>query len=94
MKAIIVVLLVVGLVSFLRVNLPSNDINNNIQVKSDNMVDRVMNNILLADSVADWQFIDYLVVKTACSENLKLKLIALPFKKWQKAEENIKSCDE
>jgi len=94
MKGVIVILLIVGLVSFLRVNLPSNDINSNVLATSDNMVDRVMANILLTDSVADWQFMDYLVVKTACSENLKLKLIALPFKKWEKTEEDIKSCND
>ena len=94
MKSVIVILLIVGLVSFLRVNLPSNDITNQVQVKSDNMMDRVMANILLTDSVADWQFMDYLVVKTACSENLKIKLIALPFKKWEEIEEDFKSCDE
>jgi len=94
MKSVIVILLIVGLMSFLRVNLPSNDITNQVQVKSDNMMDRVMANILLTDSVADWQFMDYLVVKTACSENLKIKLIALPFKKWEEIEEDFKSCDE
>jgi len=94
MKGVIVILLIVGLVSFLRVNLPSNDITSNVLVKSDNMMDRVMANVLLTDSVADWQFMDYLIVKTACSENLKLKLIAVPFKKWEKSEEDIKTCNE
>ncbi len=94
MKSIIIILLVVGLVSFLRVNLPSNDIVNNIQVKSNNVIDRVMDNIMMTNSIADWHVIDFLFFKTACSENLKLKLIALPFKRWKKSEENIKSCDE
>jgi len=94
MKSIIIVLLIVGLGSFLRVNLPSNDIVNNVQVKSDNVIDRVMENIMMTHSVADWHVVDFLFFKTACSENLKLKLIALPFKRWEKSEENIKSCSE
>ncbi len=94
MKSTIFFLVVIGLVFFLRLNLPANNINTNIQKSSDNIVDQTINTILLSDTVADWQYIDFIVIKFACSENLKIRMIAYPLKRWEIHKKDIKNCQE
>jgi len=94
MKSTIFILLIIGSVFFLRINLPSNDIKNHVLQGSDSIVDQTINAFLLSDSIADWQFIDFIVVKFACSDKLKMRLIAKPLSKWEVYEKDIKSCDD
>ncbi len=93
MKGAVFILLVIGIVFFLRINLPPNNINDNVHIKSDGLLNRTIAAVLLTDTVADWQYIDFIVFKYACSENLKIRLVAFPFGKWEKSDENIKSCN-
>jgi hypothetical protein len=41
----------------------------------------------------DFRVSDFIVLKTACSEFLKVSLIAIPFQKWTFHERNISTCD-
>ncbi|MBF0264923.1 MAG: hypothetical protein HQL46_06585 [Gammaproteobacteria bacterium] len=86
---------------FLRINLPTNeDLDMHIsqqQQSADpalNFIGKAMSKILYSDVVADWQFIDYIIFKEACSENLKVKMVAYPLHKWQLLEDNINRCDD
>ena len=60
MKGSLFALLIVGIVFFLRINLAPNNINNNVQIQSNNLLDKTITSILLTDSVADWQYIDFI----------------------------------
>lgn len=93
MKAFISLTLIIGFVFFLRVNLPPNDIPTNLATKQDtNVFESLLLQGTMNDAVAEWQRIDFIVIKLACSEHLKIKLIAQPFSKWQVLEKDIQSC--
>lgn len=97
---ILLLLVIFIAVFFLHINLPRNaDIDTHIsqQQKSTdpalNFIGKAMSKVLYSDVVADWQFIDFIVIKYACSENLKVKMVAYPLQKWQLHEDNIKKCE-
>jgi len=97
----VIIALLFAIAFFLRINLPTNDdLYRHIsqqQKSADpalNFIGKAMSKILYADLVADWQFIDFILVKQACSENLKVKMIAYPLHQWQLLEDNIVKCDD
>jgi hypothetical protein len=93
MKKIILVLLILVVV-LLRLNLPPNNINDNFSLKSDEgIVEELASRFTFSDAIADWQYLDLIVVKYACSERVGMSLIAMPFSKWKVHEENVTSCD-
>ncbi|MDA3946384.1 MAG: hypothetical protein PF439_06865 [Helicobacteraceae bacterium] len=49
---------------------------------------------MVSDSVAERQYIDLLVAKSACSKRLEMTLTALPFKQWQSCEEKRSICQD
>jgi len=88
---LIVFILIVGV---LRLNLPSNHITEQIAVnKESNLFEQVMVNVMMSDTVADWRYIDLVVVKYACSERLDVTLIGLPFRRWQEASTDVDICE-
>ena len=96
MKTLIIVLVILAsVVGILRINLPSNAIN--VETASDQeatFLEKAMTSMMFSDSVADWQYIDLVVVKFACSERLETTLIALPFKRWQSYDEKHNICED
>ena len=96
MKTLIIVLVILATVTgILRINLPSNDIN--VETASNqeaNFLEKAMTSMMFSDSVADWQYIDLVVVKFACSERLEMTLIALPFKRWQSYDDKRSICTD
>lgn len=93
MKTLIGLVLIIGIVFFLRVNLPPDDIPANLATKQNtNVFESLLLQGTMNDTVAEWQKIDFIVVKMACSERLKVKLIAEPFSKWKVLEENVDEC--
>ncbi len=94
MKTLIIVLVILAsVVGILRINLPSNDIDAEMASNKDtNFLEKAMTGMMFSDSVAEWQYIDLVVVKFACSERLEMTLIALPFKRWQSYDENRSIC--
>jgi len=93
MKTVLLVVLVLVLV-IARLNLPDNNAGEDLAAQQQGgMVGELAGQMLYSDAVADWQYRDFLVVKFACSERLKLKLIALPFKRWEEHERDVSNCD-
>jgi hypothetical protein len=92
MKTFVLAVIVLAVV-ILRLNVPANDVGQTYQPQpSGDVVSDIAGRMLYSDAVADWQYRDYLLVKFACSERLKLKLIALPFGSWQEHRRDIASC--
>ena len=94
MKTLIIVLVILAsTIGLLRINLPSNDINvETASTQEANFLEKAMTSMMFSDSVADWQYIDLVVVKFACSERLEMTLIALPFKRWQSYDDKRSIC--
>ena len=95
MKTLIIVLVILAsVVGILRINLPSNDIDAEMANSKDaNFLEKAMTGMMFSDSVAEWQYIDLVVVKFACSERLEMTLIALPFKRWQSYDDKQNLCE-
>lgn len=90
MTALVIVVSVVGI---LRLNLASNEIN--VQLSDDresNLLEKAMSGVMYSDAVAEWQYIDLVVVKFACSERLEMTMIALPFRRWQRYDDTRSIC--
>ena len=80
-------------VVIMRLNLPDNEINKNLAIKNDaNVVEEFASKIAFSNVIADWNLIDLIVVKFACSERLGLILVAYPFSKWELWDNEVKSC--
>ncbi|WP_103919641.1 hypothetical protein [Candidatus Venteria ishoeyi] len=78
---------------FLRVNLPPNDIANYVEFgQKAGFINYIAANVTLNQKVANWTFTDFILLKMACSERLKTKMIAIPFSKWQLFEKEIEYC--
>lgn len=94
MKTLIIVLVILAsVVGVLRINLPSNEINVEIASSHETgFLEQAMTSMMFSDTVADWKYIDLVVVKFACSERLEMTLIALPFKRWQSYDEKHNIC--
>ena len=93
MKIFVLALIVLAIV-ILRLNVPANDVADSYQPQpKGDVVSEIAGRMLYSDAVADWRYRDYLLVKFACSERLKLKLIALPFGTWQEHQRDIASCE-
>jgi hypothetical protein len=94
MKLVISIIFILVLGIFLRVNLPPNEISTNLALKEEaNTFQTLLLRGSASQLIADWQITDYLVFKTACSETLKISLIAIPFEKWLVLEKEVSSCD-
>jgi hypothetical protein len=94
MKSLISIILILILGVFLRVNLPPNEISTNIATKEEeNPLESLLFKGASSQLIANWEITDYLVFKTACSETLKMTLIAIPFEKWEVLEEDVSSCN-
>lgn len=77
----------------LRLNLPPNDINDYFETKHKaTLLQEISAKILYSQTLADWNYSDYIVVKVACSKRLNVSFIAIPFYKWQLLENNANSC--
>ena len=64
-------------------NLPPNDIKNHSMVPEETgVIDKVMLYVTTSQTVADWKYSNYVVVKYAYSERLGLLMIGLPFCDW------------
>lgn len=96
MKTLITVLVILAsVVGILRINLPSNDIDEQLATNSEaSFLEKAITGMMFSDSVADWQYIDLVVVKFACSERLEMTLIAIPFKRWQSYDEKRSICHD
>lgn len=93
MKLLMSLVLIIGIVYFLRVNLPSDDISANLATtQNTNVLESLLLQGTMNDAVAEWQKLDLIVVKLACSERLKTKLIAKPFGKWEVLEKDVNEC--
>lgn len=85
---------VVVAIVILRLNVPANNAGEKyVPNRSAGMMEEMAGKLLYSEAVADWQYRDFLLVKFACSEPLKVKLIALPFGSWKEHQRNIQSCD-
>jgi len=87
-KKIFAIIIVISLFVFvLRINLPPNDIANNLKLEANaGWLEGLTANTLLSQTIANWQITDLIVIKFAHSERLEISLIALPFQKWQLLE--------
>ncbi len=96
MKTLIVVLVILAsVVGILRINLPSNDINAQITSNKEmSFIEQAMTGMMFSDSVAEWQYVDLVIVKFACSERLEMTLIALPFRRWQSYDDKQNLCGD
>ncbi|MGB5965693.1 MAG: hypothetical protein WBF77_02725 [Sulfurimonadaceae bacterium] len=96
MKTLIIVLVILAtVIGILRINLPSNDIDEQLATNQEaNFLEKAMTGMMFSDTVAEWQYIDLVVVKFACSERLEMTLIALPFKRWQSYDEKRSICQD
>ena len=93
MKTFVLVVFVLVIV-ILRLNVPPNDVGDSYQPQQKgDVISEIAGRVLYSDAVADWRYRDYLLVKFACSEPLKLKLIALPFGSWEEHQRDIESCE-
>lgn len=94
MKAFFIIVLVLA-IAILRLNIPENQAGEDLaaQQQGKGLLDEVAGQLLFSDAVADWKYRDFLLVKFACSERLKIRLIALPFGDWKEHERDIESCD-
>jgi len=78
----------------LRLNMPANNAGEDLAAQqSGSMINEMAGQVLYSDALADWKYRDFLLVKLACSERLKLKMMALPFGTWKEHQRDIKSCD-
>lgn len=95
MKTLIIVLVILAsIVGVLRINLPSNDIDAELaSSKEANFLEKAMTGMMFSDSVAEWHYIDLVVVKLACSDRLEVTMIALPFKRWQSYDDKESLCE-
>lgn len=67
----------------LSLNLPPNNINNNLKLKTkSSLLDFVAIKLITSQTVANWEYKDFIFVKFACSETLKTEMIAIPFQQW------------
>ena len=96
LKTLITVLVILAsVIGILRINLPSNDIDEQLATNQEaNFLERAMTGMMFSNSVAEWQYIDLVVVKFACSERLEMTLIALPFKRWQSYDDKRSICTD
>lgn len=96
MKTFITVLITAALViAVLRINLPSNDVDEQFESrKEETFMEKAMTGMMFSDTVAQWHYIDLVVVKFACSEKLEMTLIALPFKRWRIYDDKHSICSE
>lgn len=87
-KKFLAIIVIISLFTFiLRLNLPPNDIANNLKLEANaGWLEGLAANTLLSQTIANWQITDLIVIKFAYSERLKMSLIALPFHKWQLLE--------
>jgi len=93
MKTIVFIAIFASFVLFLRLNLPPSDVNDYIEMKSKiNFFQEISAKLLYSQTFADWSYTDYIIVKVACSERLKVRFIAIPFYRWQLLEKNINGC--
>jgi hypothetical protein len=91
MKTFFLAIVVLAIV-VLRLNIPENNAGEALAAQQKGVVNELAGQVLYSNAVADWQYRDYLVVKFACSERLKLKLIALPFDSWKEHRRDVESC--
>ncbi len=64
-------------------NLPPNDIKNYSMIpEKTGMIDKVMYYVTTSQTMADWEYSNYVIVKFAHSEKLGIHMIALPFCDW------------
>lgn len=93
LKTFMILLIILSVVGILRLNLATNDIAAQLSTsKETNLFEKAMTGVMYSDSVAEWQYIDLVVVKFACSERLKMTMVALPFKRWQSYDERRSIC--
>jgi len=93
MKTLTTIIVIFGLAFFLRVNLPPDEIASNIELKEDiGLFEEYAAKMVASQTVANWERMDLIVVKLACSERLKTTLIAIPFQKWSVLERDIEKC--
>lgn len=90
MKTVLKVLLLVGAIAILRLNLPPNQVSADLWESSekeyDNEIERFVMmqalKVMASETVADWDYSDFGIVRFAKSERLGLTAIGLPFCKW------------
>jgi len=93
MKSIITLVIVVVLIFFLRVNLPPNDISSHMAIKDDaNLFEGLALRGVATQIIAEWNIIDLLIVKVACSDRLEMSVVAFPFSKWYILDQDVKQC--
>ena len=93
MKYFLTLVLVLGIV-ILRLNVPGNNAGEDFAAQQrGGVINEMAGQVLYSDALADWKYRDFLLVKFACSERLKLQLIALPFESWKEHQRDIQSCN-
>lgn len=90
---IIFTLAILFIVAAARLNLPDNKVGSDIlNSEQYGTLDEIKTKIFFSDTVADWKYTDFVFVKFACSERLKIQLIGVPFQKWALQKKNIDKC--
>ncbi len=92
MKTLLLLLFLAGGIFFLRVNLPQDDIAASVAESSDVSILQSALISTLGNRLAQWNRLDLIVLKLACSENLQMMFIALPFKSWERMEREVEEC--
>ena len=93
MKTITTIIVILGLAYFLRLNLPPDDIAKNMDLRNDiGFFQEMAAKMAYSQTVANWERMDLIIVKMACSERLKITLIGIPFQKWALFERNTEKC--
>lgn len=90
---ILFTLVILFIVAIARLNLPDNKVGSDFLNSSQSgTFDEIKSKIFYSDTVADWKYTDFVFVKFACSERLKIQLIGVPFQKWELQKKNIDKC--
>lgn len=91
MRSFIMILIVLFSI-MLRLNLPSKVDASYMKKDKEGFLNEFKDKIIYSDAVADWTYKDFIFVKFACSERMKIELIAIPFKKWEIFDKNVSLC--
>ncbi|MDY0061845.1 MAG: hypothetical protein RBU45_18685 [Myxococcota bacterium] len=93
--AALLISLLAALVAIARLNLPPDDVAGHVTLPEDTgLLLRATQGAVLSDTVAGWQYRDFLVFKTATSARLGMTFVALPFGQWQRWDEAEPADDE
>ena len=92
-KLVLFLAVLAGAAYFLRINLPSNDVSESVEVaEGANILEAWLVRGATSQAVADWRITDFIVVKFACSDVLEMEMVAMPFSKWRRLDRPFEGC--